>query len=104
MTTILNTSVAAAVSGSLSRRMAVRGGAPRSLLAQFDFVYGSGGTSLKAWLQTTLDGGKSWIDIASFAVTTASAKKVVNLSSLTPVTSPYAPTDGSLADNTVKDG
>jgi hypothetical protein len=78
--------------------------APQSLAIEADFVYGSGGTSVKAWVQTSLDGGESWIDIANFAFATTSAKKVANLSSLTPVSTLYTPTDGSLADNTVKDG
>lgn len=66
--------------------------------------YGSGGTSLKAWVQVTLDDGATWIDIASFAFTTASSIKVVNLSGLTPVTTAITPSDGSMTDNTVQDG
>jgi hypothetical protein len=68
------------------------------------FSYGSGGTNCKVWVQTTLDDGVSWFDIACFAFTTASAIKVVNLSGLTPVTTPITPTDGAMADNTVQDG
>jgi hypothetical protein len=74
------------------------------LLMQAKFVYGSGGTSVKAYVQTSLDGGATWIDVASFAFTTASAtklSKVLAVSSLTAVT---VPTDGSLTDNTVLDG
>jgi hypothetical protein len=66
--------------------------------------YGSGGTTLKAWVQVTLDDGQTWIDIANFAFTTAGATKVINLSGLTPVTTAFTPTDGSMADNTVQDG
>lgn len=66
--------------------------------------YGSGGTSLKAWVQVTIDDGQTWMDIACFAFTTASAIKVVNLSALTPVTTAFAPSDGAMADDTVKDG
>lgn len=66
--------------------------------------YGSGGTTLKAWAQVTLDDGQTWIDIACFAFTTASAIKVVNLSGLTPVTTAFTPGDGAMADDTVRDG
>ena len=66
--------------------------------------YGSGGTSLKAWVQTTLDDGQTWIDVACFAFTTGSGVRVVNLSGLTPVLSPITPSDGAMADNTVQDG
>ena len=68
------------------------------------FSYGSGGTSAKAWVQVTLDDGQSWLDIACFAFTTASATKVINLSGLTPVTAAITPSDGALSDNTAVDG
>lgn len=74
-----------------------------TLLLEANFVYGSGGTSAKAYVQTSID-GENWTDIASFAFTTASAKKTANLSSKTAVTTVYTPTDGTLTDNTVKDG
>jgi hypothetical protein len=68
------------------------------------FAYGSGGTTCKVWIQTTLDNGQTWLDIACLAFTTASATKIINLSGLTPVTMAITPTDGSMADNTVQDG
>ena len=76
----------------------------RSLCAQATFTYGSGGTSVDAYLQTSLDGGTSWIDIAQFHFLTSSARFAFNLSSLTAVTTQYTPTDGTLAANTAKDG
>ncbi|MEJ6783769.1 hypothetical protein [Aminobacter sp. Piv2-1] len=66
--------------------------------------YGSGGTSIRAWVQVTLDDGATWIDIACFAFTTSSGVKVVNLSGLTPATTAITPSDGAMADNTVQDG
>jgi hypothetical protein len=78
---------------------------PRNLTAQAKFVYGtSGGTTVDAYLQTSLDGGATWIDIANFHFTTASATKIVNLSSATPVTTLATPGDGALASNTAIDG
>lgn len=47
------------------------------------FVYGSSGTSVAALVQTSLDGGTNWIDIARFDFTTSSATKYANLSGLT---------------------
>jgi hypothetical protein len=67
-------------------------------------AYGSGGTTCKAYVQTTHDDGITWDDVACFAFTTASATKKVNLSGLTPVTSLVTPSDGAMADNTVQDG
>ncbi len=68
---------------------------------QANFNYGSGGTTLKVDVETTMDQGVTWVAIARFAFTTASAEKVVNLSGLTPVTV-YTPT--TLSDDAVKDG
>jgi hypothetical protein len=64
---------------------------------QAKLAYGSGGTTIAAWVQTSLDGGASWVDIASFAFTTASLTSILNISALTPITTAYLPTDGTLA-------
>lgn len=75
-----------------------------ALCAQVRLAYGSGGTSVKAYLQTTLDDGETAIDIACFTFTTASAVKARNLSALTAKTTDVTPTDGSLTDDTSVDG
>jgi len=49
-----------------------------TLVAQFS--YGSGGTTAAAVVQTSFDGGTTWVDIARFDFTTASAVKVATLS------------------------
>jgi len=46
------------------------------------FGYGSGGTSCSVVVQTSLDGGSNFRDIARFDFTTASATKLANLSGL----------------------
>lgn len=69
---------------------------------QANFNWGSGGTTLKAIIETTLDDGTSWIEVARFAFTAASAEKVANLSAFTPVTTVYTP--AALSDDAVKDG
>lgn len=78
--------------------------AAKNLTAEAIFTYGSGGTSADAYLQTTFDGGDTWVDVTNFHFTTASASKVVNLSSMTPVTTAVTPTDGSMTANTAQDG
>jgi len=72
--------------------------------AQMRLAYGSGGTSVKAYLQTSLDQGTTPIDIACFTFTTAGASKARNLSALTPKTTDVTPTDGTLTDDTSVDG
>ena len=76
----------------------------QSLTVSLKFVYGAGGTSVKAYLQTSLDGGTTWDDIACWAPSNANATKRWNFSALTPVTTPIVPTDGAMADNTAQDG
>jgi hypothetical protein len=76
----------------------------RSLALHARFAYGSGGTTCKVYVQTSLDQGTTWFDVACFAFTTAGLTRVMNLSAMTPVTTPQAPADGGLADNTALDG
>lgn len=74
----------------------------KSATLSANFVYGSGGDTLKVVVETSLNQGATWVEIARFAFAQASAEKVVNLSGLTPVTTVYAP--AALSDDTVKDG
>lgn len=71
---------------------------------QARLAYGSGGTSVKVYVQTSLDQGSTPIDIACFTFTTASAIKARNLSALTPKAADVVPTDGTLTDDTSADG
>jgi hypothetical protein len=76
----------------------------RGLMVQAAFVYGSGGTTAKYWIQTSLDAGASWIDVMCFAFTTATAKKVSGVRMDIALAAGITPTDGTLADNTILDG
>ncbi len=69
---------------------------------QANFTYGSGGTTVKADVETSLDQGVTWVAIARFAFSTASAEKLFNLSGLTPKTTAVTP--GTLSDDAVVDG
>ncbi|WP_407146252.1 hypothetical protein [Bradyrhizobium sp. ORS 86] len=109
MSALLNVTIAAASANQLSQVLQLRPGpggnrSPTTVLLQGSLTYGSGGTTVDAWVQTSVDGGNSWVDVANFHFTTSSAKALFNLSSATPLTTQYAPTDGSLAANTSKDG
>lgn len=69
------------------------------------FTYGSGGTTAKVWLQTSLDGGTTWIDVISHAYLLATASKVSTITAnIAPASQAFAPTDGSLTDNTIIQG
>lgn len=68
------------------------------------FAYGSGGTKTNVYIQSSIDQGQTWFDVANVAFTTASGSELVNLSGLDKLTTPTAPTNLTLADNTVLDG
>ena len=101
--TLLSRQLTTALAGEAQTAYAKLAGILAATL-QCEFAYGSGGTSCKVYAQVSLDGGLSYMDVACFAFTTASAVKVVNLSAETPVTTPVTPTQAALADNTFVDG
>jgi hypothetical protein len=102
--TLLNAQITAAASLAAAPGSLQPNDSPRSLCVQANFTYGSGGTTVDAYLQTSLDGGLTWIDIAQFHFLTTSARVVYNLNSQTPFIGQYTATDGTLAANTSKDG
>lgn len=74
-----------------------------SLTLQAVFTYGSGGTNATAYVQTTFDGGTTWMDIACFQFTTATAKHLFHLTAAA-VTSIATPGDAALTANTCVNG
>ncbi len=83
-------------------------GGMKYLVAEAIFVYGTGGTTAKAYVQTSLDGGLTWVDLIAFAFTTATLSKMSAISSDVAFAAtawvPIAPGDGALADNTSVQG
>ena len=104
MTILLNVTITTAVTAVVTTTEQFRDGNPESAIIQGTFTYGSGGTTADAWVQTSVDEGGTWIDVANFHFTTANARFLYNLSALTAITAEATPTDGSLAANTSKDG
>ena len=98
------TTITTAVTSALSPVITFSRQPPRRATFQANFVYGSNGTNVTAYVQTSFDGGSTWSDIACFQFTTSSARKAANLSSATPVTTLASLTDGSLTANTCVDG
>lgn len=69
-----------------------------------NFTYGSGGTSADFYVQTSFDGGVTWMDIMEFGFTTASAKKIMTVLSNLSVLTPSTPGDAALTANTAISG
>jgi hypothetical protein len=105
MTALLKVSVTVPVTASVGGTFQLReqgGNAPQTnIILQGTLTYGSGGTTADAWVQTSLDGGLSWNDVANFHATTAAYRSVFNLNGMpTGVVQLTAFTDGTLAANT----
>jgi len=75
----------------------------KSLSVEANLTYGADGTTIKVWIQTSLDGGSNWIDIMNFAFTTASGRKVSTVKIAAGATA-VVPTDGTSGDNGIVDG
>jgi hypothetical protein len=92
------------------RQGPMQAGAPMSLCAQKLFTWGSGGTTLDTYLQTSLDGGNTWNDVVHWAQNAAATDArsfYVGVNSLTvlPTTGvPVATTDGTQTVNTTNLG
>lgn len=68
---------------------------------QVRLAYGSGGTSVKVYIQGSLDQGTTWHDLWCFTAATASKTRARRLK---PDGNELTPTDGALADDTVASG
>jgi hypothetical protein len=74
------------------------------LNVQLRLAYGSGGTLIRAYLQTSFDQETTPVDIACAVFGTASEVMVLNFSGLTPKLTQITPSDAALADDTALDG
>ena len=102
--TLYSATITAAISGVGQTPVVV--GPSKVLCLQAKFVYGSGGTTAKVWVQTSLDGGTTWFDVACFSFTTATATKVSSVVAVpsTPMTPATVPGSGALTADTVLNG
>jgi hypothetical protein len=106
-----DSAIAAAVSGIVITRGTSGGGVQEEFIGdlagmeglalQVNFTYGSGGTTAKVDIETSLDQGASWVPIARFAFTTASAERIMSVGQSSKLT-PYTPV--TLADDVAVDG
>ena len=74
------------------------------LSISIQFIAGTGGASVDAFLQQTFDSGFTYQDVAHASFATTNATKQFNVSGLTPKTAPVTPGDGTLTADTAQDG
>lgn len=105
VTLLAATTLAAAVTGQASTPVLGLAGVA-SLVLEAKFVRAGGGTTCKVWVQTSVDDGVTWFDVAcfAFAITTANKLHSVVAVPATPLTPATAPVSGALADDTVLNG
>ncbi len=96
---ILTLAITTAVSAKVVGKPLQLNRQPHAICAQANFTYGSGGATVTCWLQTSLDSGVTWTDIAVFTFATSSARQAVNVSASSSVLTPTALTDGTLTGN-----
>ena len=101
MTLLPATTIAGAVTGSVGPTFPTED--LKDLFVEAAFLYGSGGTTVKAWVQTRVKGG-TWRDIMNFAFTTAAATKWSKVSLGIALAAARAASDAALADDTILDG
>lgn len=75
-----------------------------AVLVNLRWIWGSGGTSCVAYVQTSADDGTTPIDVAAVAFSTTSENAAFNFSALTPKTTQVTPSDGALTSDTSLDG
>lgn len=100
---LLSATLAAAVAGSTSTPITGLAGMKHATVIAV-FVRVGGGTTAKFWVQTSLDGGATWIDIMCFAFTTTTATKVSGVDGAIALAAAVTPSDGTLADDTIVNG
>jgi hypothetical protein len=117
MNLLPQTTITTAISPALVTPWVALNGTPRNLSIQANMVYGSGGTSVDVWVQTSLDGKVTATDVCNFHFTTSSQRYGCNISTANPNGTPQssstgpdkqtpnlALTDGSMSSNTAQDG
>jgi hypothetical protein len=99
------TTAVTAVTGSTFQLRFGPGAQAQNMTLQATLVYGSGGTTVDAWVQTSLDGGSTWTDVANFHFTTVAPFRLVqNVSAVTAVVAAVTAQDGALTANTAVSG
>lgn len=104
---VLNPLTITAAVGATATTPVTNLGGMKYVAVECNFVYGSGGTTADVYIQTSLDGGLTWIDIMEFAFTTSSLRKVNSVSIAPAVVTNFPPvtaSDGALTANTSLQG
>src|SRR5215469_14788250 len=87
MTTLYSGTITTAATATSSSFTIGRRNGYRGLSAQANFTYGSGGTTVDVYIDTSIDGGSTWINIIHFTqFTTASGRRATGVQQATGLT------------------
>jgi hypothetical protein len=110
---LLTIPITTAITQTVSQTFQIRPGPggqwlPATMTIQCNLTWGSGGTTVDADIQTSLDGGTTWTDVANcnFSAIVASKRLLWTLESslLAAPLQVTAPTDGGMTANTALSG
>lgn len=79
-------------------------GSVEHIIAQARFRYTSGGTSARFYLQSSLDNELTWFDVICFSFALTSRRVIASASLGVEEANPETIEDGTLADNTARQG
>ena len=103
ITLLAETTVTAAVSATVTAEIVFDPKVIKTATMYGVLTYGSGGTDLPAFLQTSLDGGLTWTDIICLRWATTTENRVASVSRYS-ARAVAVGTTGALSDNSVLDG
>ena len=86
-TTLLSLPINAPINTTKTTPIQTKDWPPENLTVQCNFAYGSGGATVDAYVQMSVDGGSTWVDVAECHFTTASLRELYDISSLPSVAS-----------------
>ena len=103
-TTLLSLPITTAIGITTTTPIKTKDWPPQNLTVDCHFGYGSGGETVDAYVQMSLDGGSEWGDVAECHFTTASLRQLYDISFLPSAVSSHIATDGSLIADAANDG
>lgn len=80
-------------------------GEPTGLSVQARFTAGASvGDAVRVWIQTSVDGAASWVDVANFTFDGVSRAVAINVGATTETAAPFDILMGELSDNSIQSG
>jgi hypothetical protein len=96
-TTLLSLPITTAIGTTRTAPIETKDWPPENLTVHCNFVYGSGGETVDAYVQMSVDGGSTWVDVAECHFTMTSLRELYDISSLPSAVSSRTATGGMIS-------